>query len=78
MDALRALKLHWQQTVAVSSYFNKRFNVIVVVARCAMCTGNTVGVMAYSAKFASSLYGPFRQAALSAPAFGDRRCYQVC
>jgi len=33
--------------------------------------------MSYSAKFASSLYGPFRDAAGSAPAFGDRKCYQL-
>ena len=34
-------------------------------------------VMAYSAKFASSLYGPFRSAVDSAPSFGDRRRYQL-
>jgi len=34
-------------------------------------------IMAYSAKFASSFYGPFRQAVDSAPAFGDRRSYQM-
>ena len=34
-------------------------------------------IMAYSAKFASSFYGPFRVAADSAPAFGDRRGYQM-
>jgi porphobilinogen synthase len=34
-------------------------------------------VMGYSAKFASSFYGPFREAAGSAPAFGDRRTYQM-
>ena len=34
-------------------------------------------IMAYSAKFASSMYGPFREAVASAPAFGDRRCYQL-
>jgi porphobilinogen synthase len=33
--------------------------------------------MAYSAKFASAYYGPFREAADSAPAFGDRRGYQM-
>ena len=32
-----------------------------------------VGIMAYSAKFASGFYGPFREAAESAPQFGDRR-----
>ncbi|KAG0171828.1 Aminolevulinate dehydratase [Apophysomyces sp. BC1034] len=36
-----------------------------------------VMLMAYSAKFAGSFYGPFRDAANSAPAFGDRRCYQL-
>jgi porphobilinogen synthase len=34
-------------------------------------------VMAYSAKFASAFYGPFREAADSTPAFGDRRGYQM-
>jgi len=34
-------------------------------------------VMAYSAKYASAFYGPFREAAGSAPAFGDRRTYQM-
>jgi porphobilinogen synthase len=36
-----------------------------------------VGIMAYSAKYASSFYGPFREAADSAPSFGDRKCYQM-
>jgi len=34
-------------------------------------------IMAYSAKFASAFYGPFREAAESAPTFGDRRTYQM-
>jgi porphobilinogen synthase len=34
-------------------------------------------IMAYSAKYASSFYGPFRQAAESAPQFGDRKSYQM-
>ena len=34
-------------------------------------------IMAYSAKFASAFYGPFREAADSAPTFGDRRGYQM-
>ncbi len=34
-------------------------------------------IMAYSAKFASAFYGPFREAADSTPAFGDRRGYQM-
>ena len=36
-----------------------------------------VPIMAYSAKYASAYYGPFRDAAESAPAFGDRRSYQM-
>ncbi len=34
-------------------------------------------IVAYSAKFASSFYGPFREAADATPAFGDRRSYQM-
>ncbi|MGD0263992.1 MAG: porphobilinogen synthase [Candidatus Methylomirabilota bacterium] len=34
-------------------------------------------ILAYSAKYASSFYGPFREAAESAPQFGDRRAYQM-
>jgi len=36
-----------------------------------------IGIMAYSAKFASGFYGPFREAAESTPQFGDRRTYQM-
>lgn len=36
-----------------------------------------IPIMAYSAKYASSYYGPFREAADSTPAFGDRRTYQM-
>jgi porphobilinogen synthase len=36
-----------------------------------------VPIMAYSAKYASSFYGPFRDAADSVPQFGDRRSYQM-
>ena len=35
------------------------------------------GIMSYSAKFASSMYGPFREVANCAPTFGDRRGYQI-
>ncbi|KAJ3113921.1 hypothetical protein HDU96_002763 [Phlyctochytrium bullatum] len=38
---------------------------------------NRVSVMAYSAKFASVFYGPFRDAACSAPSFGNRKSYQL-
>ena len=36
-----------------------------------------IPILAYSAKFASAFYGPFREAAESAPQFGDRRSYQM-
>jgi porphobilinogen synthase len=36
-----------------------------------------IGVMSYAVKYASAFYGPFREAADSAPAFGDRRAYQM-
>ncbi|WP_035587597.1 porphobilinogen synthase [Hippea jasoniae] len=36
-----------------------------------------VAIMSYSAKYSSSFYGPFRDAAQSAPAFGDRKTYQM-
>ena len=36
-----------------------------------------VAILAYAAKYASAFYGPFREAADSAPAFGDRRGYQM-
>ncbi|GAA97026.1 uncharacterized protein L969DRAFT_96913 [Mixia osmundae IAM 14324] len=39
--------------------------------------GNRCCLMAYSAKFASGCYGPFREAAGSVPNFGNRRCYQL-
>jgi len=38
---------------------------------------DSIPIMGYSAKFASCFYGPFREAAESAPAFGDRRGYQM-
>ncbi len=42
------------------------------------CNGfDDVAILAYAAKFASAFYGPFRDAAESAPAFGDRKSYQM-
>jgi len=37
----------------------------------------SVSIMSYAAKYASAFYGPFRDAAESAPQFGDRRAYQM-
>jgi len=39
--------------------------------------GNRVAVLSYAVKFSSGFYGPFREAAKSAPAFGDRKKYQL-
>jgi porphobilinogen synthase len=41
------------------------------------CGFEEVAILAYAAKFASAYYGPFREAAESTPAFGDRRAYQM-
>ncbi len=38
---------------------------------------SNIPIMSYAAKYASSFYGPFREAAGSAPEFGDRRSYQM-
>jgi porphobilinogen synthase len=38
---------------------------------------DNVAIMSYAVKYCSGLYGPFREAAESAPAFGDRRSYQM-
>ncbi|HXL69320.1 MAG TPA: porphobilinogen synthase [Xanthobacteraceae bacterium] len=47
--------------------------------RAALDAGGFSGtaILGYSAKYASALYGPFREAADSAPSFGDRRAYQM-
>ncbi len=37
----------------------------------------SIPIMSYAAKYASSFYGPFREAAHSAPSFGDRKAYQM-
>lgn len=39
--------------------------------------GDRVAVLSYAVKFSSCFYGPFRDAARSAPAYGDRKCYQL-
>ena len=41
------------------------------------CGFEEVAILAYAAKYASAYYGPFREAAESTPAFGDRRAYQM-
>ena len=48
-----------------------------VIAPSDMMDCKNTMLMAYSAKFASGFYGPFREAAHSVPSFGDRRTYQM-
>jgi porphobilinogen synthase len=55
------------QALYISHSVNFRFNRY----------GSNVNVLSYSAKFCSAFYGPFRDAAGSAPKFGDRRNYQL-
>ena len=38
---------------------------------------DNIGILSYAAKFASAFYGPFREAAHSAPQFGDRKSHQM-
>ena len=61
--------------VAPSDMMDGRIGVI----RTALDEGNLthIPIMAYSAKYASAYYGPFREAAGSTPQFGDRRSYQM-
>lgn len=61
--------------IAPSDMMDKRVGAI----RQALDANNfeNIPIMAYSAKFASAFYGPFRDAAHSAPGFGDRKTYQM-
>jgi porphobilinogen synthase len=61
--------------VAPSDMMDGRVGAIREALDDAMCTDTPI--MAYSAKYASSFYGPFRDAADSSPQFGDRRSYQM-
>ncbi|MBV9233511.1 MAG: porphobilinogen synthase [Candidatus Eremiobacteraeota bacterium] len=61
--------------VAPSDMMDGRIGAIRAALDCDAYTG--VAIMAYSAKYASAFYGPFREAAGSAPQFGDRRSYQM-
>jgi porphobilinogen synthase len=51
----------------------------IAAIRTALDTGNyqQTAILSYASKFASAFYGPFREAADSAPQFGDRRSYQM-
>ena len=48
-----------------------------IAARSTRTASKTFPIVSYAAKYASAFYGPFREAADSAPAFGDRRGYQM-
>jgi porphobilinogen synthase len=61
--------------VAPSDMMDGRIGAIKTALRAAGL--DRIPVMSYAAKFASCFYGPFREAAHSAPAFGDRRSYQL-
>ena len=61
--------------VAPSAMMDGQVGAIRTALDEAGCTD--VAVMAYSAKYASAFYGPFREAAGSTPQFGDRRSYQM-
>ena len=62
--------------VAPSDMMDGRVGAIKLRLRELGLEGKT-SVLSYSAKFASSFYGPFREAAHSAPKFGDRKRYQL-
>ncbi|MDO4735102.1 MAG: porphobilinogen synthase, partial [Lachnospiraceae bacterium] len=48
------------------------------IRECLDANGHTnIPIMSYAVKFASAFYGPFREAAGSAPSFGDRKSYQM-
>jgi porphobilinogen synthase len=61
--------------VAPSDMMDGRVGAIREALDGAGCQGTVI--MSYAAKFCSAFYGPFRDAAESAPAFGDRRTYQM-
>jgi len=61
--------------VAPSDMMDGRVAAIRALLDAEGCAGTPI--VSYAAKYASSFYGPFREAAESAPAFGDRRSYQM-
>jgi porphobilinogen synthase len=61
--------------VAPSDMMDGRVEAMRLALDAAKCANTPI--MSYAAKFASAFYGPFREAADSAPQFGDRRSYQM-
>ncbi|XP_048510618.1 delta-aminolevulinic acid dehydratase isoform X2 [Athalia rosae] len=64
------------QMIAPSDMMDGRIGAIKKALEAANMS-NQVAVLSYAVKFASGLYGPFRDASKSAPQFGDRKCYQL-
>lgn len=62
--------------IAPSDMMDNRIAAIKTILR-GNRLGDRVAVLSYAVKFASNFYGPFREAAGSAPAYGDRKCYQL-
>lgn len=62
--------------IAPSDMMDNRIAAIKAILR-ENRVGDRVAVLSYAVKFASNFYGPFREAAGSAPAYGDRKCYQL-
>lgn len=62
--------------IAPSDMMDNRIGAIKAILR-KNGIDNCVAVLSYAVKYASSFYGPFRDAARSAPAYGDRKCYQL-
>jgi porphobilinogen synthase len=79
IELLRRVALSYARAgadvVAPSDMMDGRVGAIRASLDAEGCT--EVAIMAYSAKYASAFYGPFREAAGSAPQFGDRRSYQM-
>jgi porphobilinogen synthase len=76
-----SLALAGADIVAPSDMMDGRVEAMRVALDAAKCE-NTPGleqvpILSYASKFASAFYGPFREAADSAPQFGDRRSYQM-
>ena len=63
--------------VAPSDMMDGRIGAIKQALQQNSALGERTAVMSYAATFASCMYGPFREAAGSAPAFGDRKRYQL-
>lgn len=62
--------------IAPSDMMDNRIRAIKGILRKNRLDGR-VAVLSYAVKYSSSFYGPFRDAARSAPAYGDRKCYQL-